>query len=117
MRELRSVLVLVSPLLAGLIRYIVESRIKQPHARLSIIAEIDDLEHSPPELGGMHPDLVILGPSSNAEQRAAAWAGAEARVLMLSEDLSRVSGPDPNDVDPLTLDTLTRRLSDILQET
>ncbi len=117
MRELRTVLVMVSPLLAGLIRYIVESRIKQPHARLSIIADIDDLEHWPPELGDMHPDLVILGPSSKAEQRAAAWAGADARVLMLSENLSRVSGPGPNDVDPLTLDTLTQRLSDILQET
>jgi len=117
MRELRTVLVMVSPLLAGLIRYIVESRIKQPRARLSIIADIDDLEHWPPDLGDMQPDLIILGPSGNAAQRAAAWAGVDTRVLTLSANLSRVSGPGPDEVDPLTLDTLTQRLSDILQET
>lgn len=117
MRELRTVLVMVSPLLTGLIRYVAESRIKQPHARLSIVAEINELEHLPQELREMKPDLVIFGPASDAAQRAATSVAARARVLTLSANLSSVSGPGPDDVDSLTLDTLTKRLSDILQET
>ncbi len=116
MRELKTVLVMVSPLLADLIRYVAESRIKQPHARLSIIAQISDLAHLPRELRDMKPDLVIFGPASEAAQRAAASMTARFRVLTLSANLSSVSGPGAEDIDSLTLDTLTRRLRDILQE-
>ena len=100
MRELRTVLVMVSPLLAGLIRYVIASRIKQSDALLAIVAETSDLEELPERLAAMNPDLVIIGPANNSAQRFVASAAVHrSRVLTLS-----------------TLDTLTEHLSDLLQE-
>ena len=116
MRELRTVLVMVSPLLASLIRYVIESRIKQSDAQLAIVAETSDLEELPERLAAMNPDLVIIGPASNSAQRLAASAAVHSRVLTLSTDPGRLPGPGPTDVVALTLETLTQRLRDLLQE-
>jgi hypothetical protein len=116
MRELRTVLVMVSPLLAGLVRYVVAARIEQSDARLVIIAETSDLQNLPDRLGAIDPDLVIIGPARVTSQRIAASAAAHTRVLTMSTNLGQVLGPGPTDVVAFTPDALTQRLRDMLQE-
>jgi hypothetical protein len=103
LRELRAVLVGAPPLLVDLIRRVAATRLAQAGVELSIVAEVGDLA----DAGGRElvPDLIIIG-------RAAALPslGARASVLALSTDLTRIFGPGPDDVVPLTPESLAAKL-------
>jgi hypothetical protein len=116
-RELRAVLVMMPPLLAGLVRNVVAVRFKQADAQLAIVEEISDLEHLPQRLGATKPDLLIIGPASDASQKVAASIAAHTPVLTVSSNLNRILGPGPTDEVAFTPDALTRRLSEILHDT
>lgn len=107
MRGLRAVLVTVPPLLADLIRHVLTGR-----AEVSIVAELSDPASAGVQLGGLSPDIVIIGPGGvppiDPAQVRAMLPGA--RVLVLSEDLTQLLGPGDDDIDALTPDTLAARL-------
>jgi DNA-binding NarL/FixJ family response regulator len=106
--ELRAVLVTVPPMLADLIRHVLTSRVG-----LSIISEIAAPEAAAESLRDLAPDLVIIGPSTDASPLSAAVVRnmlPHARVLTLSADLSRVFGPGEDDVAEFTPDTLAECL-------
>jgi hypothetical protein len=116
MREVRIVLVMVSPLLAGLIHHVVASGLKHPDARLAIVDETDDLEDLPHRLAAIHPDLVVIGPAGADVQRAASSAASHLRVITLSADLQGFEGPGRDDAVAFSVETLTQRLGQMLNE-
>jgi hypothetical protein len=108
MPEHRTVLVIAPPLLADLIRQVLIGRVGA-----SVLVEIAEPAAARERMRELDPDVVIVGPVG-AAALAAAPAPPHARVLSLSQDLSRILGPDADDIAPFTPDTLASRLRDIL---
>jgi hypothetical protein len=101
-------LVKVPPLLADLVRRVAATRLEQAGIKLSIVAEVGDLAE--PSARGAHtPDLVIIGQAAGRALPKSPLPGSAA-VLALSDDLSRLFGPSPDDVAPLTPETLAAAL-------
>jgi hypothetical protein len=113
--QLRSVLVMVPPLLADLIRQVVASRAENLGVALSIVAEFDDSRDIDARLDLLAPDLVIFGTAVAASSIAPAAATPERRLLTLSSDLACVLGPNEGDIVLLTPDSLAHLLRDISQ--
>jgi chemotaxis response regulator CheB len=102
--ELRVLLVTVPPMLADLVGRVLTSRVG-----LSIISEIAEPGATVESLRNLAPDVVIIGPTTNAQPLSAAVVRGtlpHARVLTLSADLSRLFGPGEDDVAEFTPDTL-----------
>ena len=117
MRELRTVLVMVPPLLAGLVRRVVAARFEQADAHFTIVAETSDLNDFAGLLRAIDTDVVIIGAAGVASKLVEASIPVHARVLTLSSNLNQVLGPGPADVAPFTPDTLAQRLLNIQRET
>jgi AmiR/NasT family two-component response regulator len=100
---MRAVLVTVPPLLADITRHVLS------RTGVSIIAEIADTAISAKRLRNLAPDVVIIGPQTDARPLSAALVRSmlpHARVLTLSADLSRILGPGEDDVHEFTPETL-----------
>jgi hypothetical protein len=128
--ELRVVLVMVPPLLAGLLRQVVEARFAARRTEqgrversgasgsdiaLSIIAEIGHPRRIAARLRRLAPHVVILGPTGQSPPWGKAALPPHTRVLTLSADLTRVDGPGPEDSALLTPDVLAGLLYQISQ--
>ena len=103
----RAVLMTVPPLLADLIRHVLTQR-----AALDIVAELSDPAAAYTQLRTLDPDVVIIGPSSGQPIDVALVRGMlpQARVLVLSTDLTQLLGPGDGDIETFTPDTLAARL-------
>jgi DNA-binding NarL/FixJ family response regulator len=105
---LRAVLVALPPFLADIIRRVLTIR-----AGLLIIAEIANPEGAIQRLRELAPDVVVVGPAGAARRLDVAAIRAtlpQARVLALSEDLTRLLGPDEDEIAEFTADALVERL-------
>jgi hypothetical protein len=102
---LRIAIVGVSPLLADLIRYGLDSRIGD-----ATIFELSDLQHAYTCLHEIAAEVVILGPSAAAQDTLIQRLLPRALVLIISPDLSRLIGLDRAEPAPFTLDELADRL-------
>jgi hypothetical protein len=108
MPELRAVLVLVPPLLAGLVRQVLAGR--PPAVR--VVAELGDAHNLAAELARLDVDVALLGAAvPRALVRAALAPGS--RILSLSADLTELTGPGDDARRPFTSDNLVRILSEI----
>jgi hypothetical protein len=108
MPTLRAVLVTVPPLLADLVRHVTTGP-----PGLSIVAEISDLKTADQRLRELAPDVVILGAAATAGTLNAARVRSmlpRARVLALSADFTQLFGPNEDDVDEFTPETLVDSL-------
>ena len=123
MPELRIILVMVTPLLADLIRHVVTARFQERglEARVraapgvsrdayAITAEVCDIEHLRARVAVVDPHVIILGAAAAAALGPDLVQAPGVRVLSLSADLAQIRGPADAEVNPLTPD----RVADLL---
>jgi hypothetical protein len=111
MPELRAVLVLVPPLLAGLVRQVLAGR--PPAVR--VVAELNDADSLATQLAGRAVDVALLGAAApRALVRGA--LGPSCRILSLSADLGELTGPDDGQRVAFTSDSLVRVLTEIVRD-
>jgi hypothetical protein len=113
-RELRAVLLSVPPLLADLISRVAASRLEQTGIGLSIVAEIADVASVGGRLAELAPDLAILSQAAISRLPAGVMAPS-IPVLVLSTDLSYIAGPGPDDMAPLTPESLVAALLAVIE--
>jgi hypothetical protein len=113
-RELRAVLLSVPPLLADLISRVATSRLEQYGIRLSILAEIADVASLGGRLAELAPDLAIMGQAAITRLPAGMMAPS-IPALVLSADLSHIAGPGPDDMAPLTPESLVAALRAVIE--
>jgi hypothetical protein len=109
-RELRTILIGVSPLLADLIRRSAGARLRRAGLSLAIIAELGDAADLGPVLAQQSPDLIILG---GATAPPAPDAFGPVPTLILSTNLASIFGPDADDSLPLTPRSLAARMVEL----
>ncbi len=101
MRELRTILLRVPPLLAGLVERNLRQRLVLSGVTLTILGQLHDVA----ELARWRleaPDLIIAGCYGGFE--------AGAPLLAFSLDMTQLLGPGPADVTALTPETLAREI-------
>jgi hypothetical protein len=113
-RELRAVLLSLPPLLADLISRVATSRLEQYGIRLSILAEIADVESVGGRLAELAPDLAIVGYAAISRLPTEITASS-VPVLVLSADLSHIGGPGPDDLASLTPENLVAALRAVIE--
>lgn len=102
MTALHIAMVVVPPLLTGLIRHCVETRIADV-----AVTEVADLHHAAARLRDTGADIVIIGPSVPASDATLIRRILpEARVLTVSADLTRLVDLDTCEAVALTPDAL-----------
>lgn len=113
MKERRVVLVMVPPLLADLIKHVLEARIRRD-VEISIIADDEHAQDIGERVRRLAPDVLIV----RAMVAPSLWAEVShrhlVRVLSLSDDLTGIHGPGPGDSAPLTPDVLAELLHGVL---
>lgn len=110
MRELRAILIGVSPLLADLIRRAAGARLERAGLALVIVAEIGETADPIPRLEELSPDLIILGGASGPSSLC---VFGQLPTLTLSTDLARIFGPGEGDSAPLTPRNLAARMVEL----
>ncbi len=128
MPQLRIILVMVTPLLADLIRHVVTARFQERgiEARVhaapgvsrdaySITAEVCDIEQLRARVAEVDPQVIIQGTSAAATLGSSLAQAPGVRVLSLSADLAQIRGPADTEVNPLTPDSLADLLLAIAQ--
>jgi hypothetical protein len=107
--ELRTVLIMVPPLLADLLRRAASFRAENTGVALSIIADLDDPHDLDERLALLMPDLLIFGPAAAARAPHTRLPPGT-RKLTLSPDLAQILGPADGETAALTPEILAERL-------
>lgn len=109
MRELRILMVMVPPLLVDLVRHIVGDRLGLSGVTLEVVDRIaEDLSDAP-------PDLMIIDQNTAPLAFLTKSLSGPTKVLIMSADHTVIFGPGPNDVAPLTPQSLATHILNISQ--
>jgi hypothetical protein len=100
--------------LADLIRRVAASRLEQYGIRLSILAESADVASLGGRLTELAPDLAIVGQAAITRLPTELTARS-IPALVLSSDLSQIAGPGPDDMAPLTPESLVAALRAVIE--